>query len=167
MRYVIILLCLISFIETKAQKQSIIFYNDSTNKSVQIKTGGLLMVQYSGYLKQQELTTNNLLELNDSTLTLGQSRLFNHPVNVRKVNLDDVTGFRKVSAGTQLLKFGLTVGATLGTFYTISENDNLNSTQQLLYSTAAGLATSFTLKLVFPARKAKYRIKDGWRIIVR
>ena len=167
MRVILILLSLLGSVAIKAQKHGIIFYNDSTNKAVQIRTGGILMVQYVGYLNQQELTTNYLLELNDSTLTLGKPRLFNDPVNMRKINIKDITGFRKVTAGTQLLKFALTVGATLGTFYAISENDNLNSTEQLLYSTAAGFATSFTLKLAFPSRKAKYKIKDGWRIMVR
>ncbi|TLX73029.1 hypothetical protein E9993_16330 [Labilibacter sediminis] len=167
MRVILLLLLLTGSVAAKAQKQGIIFYNDSIKKAVQVRTGGILMVQYSGYLKQQELTTNYLLELNDSTLTLGKPRMFNHPVNVRRIKIKDVTGFRKVSAGTQLLKFALTVGATLGTYYAISENDNLNSTEQLLYSTAAGLTTSFTLKLAFPSRKAKYKIKDGWRIMVR
>lgn len=167
MKQLLVLLFLFGFLGIKAQKQGIIFYNDSTHKSVQIRTGGMLMVQYSGYLKQQELTTNYLLELNDSTLTLGQPRLFNDAVNVRKVNIEDITGFRKVTAGTQLLKFTLTVGATLGMFYAIGKNDHLNSTEQLLYSTAAGLTTNFTLKLIFPSRKPKYKIKDGWRIFVR
>lgn len=167
MKQILILLLLLCFIGVKAQKKGIIFYNDNTNKSVQIRLGGMLMVQYTGYLKQQELTTNYVLELNDSTLTLGQPRLFNHAANVRKVNIEDITGFRKVTAGTQLLKFTLTVGATLGMFYAIGKNDHLSSTQQLLYSTAAGFATSLTLKMVFPSRKAKYKIKEGWKIMLR
>lgn len=167
MKQLLILLFLFGLFSAKAQKRGIIFYNETTKKSVQISTGGMLMVQYSGYLKQQELTTNYLLELNDSTLTLGQPRLFNNAVNLRKVNIEDITGFRKVTAGTQLLKFTLTVGATLGMFYAIGKNDHLSSTQQLLYSTAAGFATSFTLKMIFPSRKAKYKIKEGWKIMVR
>jgi len=150
-----------------AQKSGVIFYNDIANRSVQIRTGGLLMVQYPGYLGQQELTTNYLLQINDSVLTLGQPRLFSKSINVRRVKIDDITGFRKVTAGTQLLKFTLTVGATLGMFYAIGRNEHLNSTEQLLYSTAAGLVTSFTLKVVFPSRKVKYKIKEGWRIMAR
>lgn len=155
-----------AFIALKAQRQILVFHNDSARQSVQLVEGGMLMVQYNGYLGQNELTTNTILELNDSLLVLGKPRLLVKPIETRMINLNDITGFRKISLGSQLLKFSLSTGATLGAYYAFSDNKDLNSTEKLLYSTAAGLATHFTIKLAFPGKKVKYKLKDGWKITI-
>jgi hypothetical protein len=151
----------------KAQKHGIIFYNDSARKAVQIKAGGMVMLSYKGYLKQYELTTNYILQLNDSLIVLGKPRLFREPANVRQVRLTDISGFRKVSGGSQLFKFAITLGGTLGSYYAFSANEHISTTEKLVYSTAVALCTQLTLRLVFPSKKVKYKIKDGWRIMLR
>jgi hypothetical protein len=150
----------------KAQRQILVFHNDSAKKAVQLVEGGMLMVQYNGYLGQTELNTNTIVELNDSLLILGKPRLLGKPLERREIRLNDITGFRKISAGSQLLKFALSTGATLGAYYTFSDNQNLTSTEKLLFSTATGLATHFTIKLAFPGKKIKYKLKDGWKITI-
>lgn len=167
MRLVVILFFIFVSLSIQAQRTSITFYNDSAKKFVQIRSGEMLLVKYSGYLKQVEIKADYLLNLNDSTLTLGQTSLFRKSINSREININDITGFRKISAGTQLLKLAFTISATLGSFYAINENKNLNSTQKLLFSTAAGFAINFSVKWAFPFKKEKYKMKNGWKIMVR
>jgi hypothetical protein len=167
MRYVLGIILLIGCLGLKAQKHGIIFYNDSAKKAVQVKTGGMVMLSYKGYLKQDELNTNYILQLNDSVIVLGKPRLFNAPADIRQVRIKDITGFRKVSEGTQLFKFLITLGGTLGSYYAFSANEHISTTEKLVYSTAVALGTQLTLSLVFPSKKVKYKIKDGWRIMLR
>ncbi len=162
-----IMIFLLMGLSSIAQQKLLVFYNESIHKAVQIKTNALVMIQYKGYLQQEELTTNNLMSCNDSIIILAQPRMFAQPLNPRKIKLEDITGFRKVSVGSQLLKFGITLGVTLGTFFTISNNDQFSSTEQLIYSSAAGLATNYGLKLIFPMNRVKYKLKDGWKIMIR
>ncbi len=150
-----------------AQYKVLGFYNDSIQKGVQVRNNSMIMIEYKGYLGQPELTTNYLISCTDTTITLAQPRMFASPANQRTIRLKDITGFRKVSTGSQLLKFGITLGVTLTTFFTISNNNNFGSGERIIYSTAAGLATNYGLKLIFPMNRVKYHLKDGWRIMIR
>ena len=162
--FVLLIICTFA----QAQKSTLIFYNQQQSEAVQIRKGGLLILEYQGYLKQMELNSNYILDVNDSTITMGKPRVFSAPTNTKTIRLKDITGFRKISAGSMLLKTALTVGATLGTYYTIRANgDKLSSTQQILYSTGAGLIANISLKLIFPQNKIKYKTENGWEIMVR
>ncbi len=153
---------------TNAQKSVVIFYNQHKAEAIQLRKGGLVVLKYRGYLQQMELESNYILELNDSTITMGKPRLFSNPINTKTIRIEDIHGFRKVSAGAMFLKSTLTIGATLGTYYAVrSHGDHLNSSQQILLSTGAGLLTSISLKLIFPDNKIKHKMKDGWKIMVR
>jgi len=168
MRLLFICSLILIALNTQAQKSSLVFYQPEQGKAVQIIKGGMLTLQYKGYLKQLELESNYIVDINDSSIVLGKPILFSTPKNTKIIRIKDITGFRKVSAGTLLLKSALTVGATLGTYYTLRNNgDNLSSTQHILYSTGAGLITRISLKLIFPENKVKYKTKNGWKIMVR
>ncbi len=168
LRYLILLLLFSSLIfEVKSQEKGIIFVNQITNKTIYIPKGGMLMVEYNGYLKQMELSTNTLLQLNDSSIVLGKYRLFGAPTNKRIIKTEDITGFRKISVGSQFLKTFLTLGVTLGSYYAFSNRENLNSTQRLAYSLGTGIVTTVLLKVIFPIKKVKYKLKDGWKMIVQ
>ncbi|MCW3806092.1 hypothetical protein [Plebeiibacterium marinum] len=149
----------------KAQKQILVFLNDKDKKATQIPLGGMLMLEYNGYLNQKELSMNYMMSLSDSSVVLSKYRLFGTPTEQRKIMLKDITGFRKVSVGSQFLKFALTTAATLGSYYAFSDKNNLNSTERLLYSTGVGLATHFGIKLAFPSKRIKHKITNDWRII--
>ncbi len=166
MRYLLIFLFITGFLALKAQKQVVVFYNETTNKSIQVPKGGMVMLQYQGYLNQIELNSNYLLQLNDSSLVIGKPRLIGKPTEIREIRVEDITGFRKISSGSQFLKMALTVGATLGSYYAFSDNDHLTSTQRLYLSVGTGLITNFSIKLIFPTKKVKHKLKDGWRIML-
>ncbi len=168
MRYLYILSFLLISVCAQSQKSALIFYNQDAHKAVQIPKGALLVVQYRGYLKQMELKSNSLIQVNDSMVVMGKPRLFTDATNLTHIRIDDITGFRKVSVGSQLLKTVLTIGATLGVYYGLRENgDKLSSTEQLLLSTGAGLLTNISLKFIFPLNRIKHKTKDGWIILVR
>ena len=168
MRYIFILSFLLIMVCAQAQKSALIFLNQDARKAVQIPKGAMMVVQYQGYLKQMELKSNSLLQVNDSMMVLGKPHLFRDATNLTHIRINDITGFRKVSVGSQLLKTVLTAGATLGTYYGLRENgDKLSSTEQLLLSTGAGLLTNISLKFIFPQNKIKHQTKDGWIILVR
>ncbi len=151
-----IFILLTFYIFSQAQKSTLIFYNKQQAEAVQIQKGGLLILEYQGYLKQMELNSNYIIDINDSTVILGKPNIFSAPTNTKTIRIKDITGFRKISAGSMLLKTALTVGATLGTYYAIRANgDKLSSTQQILYSTGAGLVANISLKLIFPQNKIK------------
>ncbi len=156
---------LVPFI-SNAQSQGIVFVNPETNKTIQVPRGSMLMIEYKGYLQQMETETNSLFFINDSSIVLGKYHLIGKHSGMRTVMLEDITGFRKISVGNQLLKTLFVFGATLGSYYAFSDNDNLNSTQRLALSLGTGLVTTSLVKIIFPTNKAKYRMKDGWKIVV-
>lgn len=168
MRPLLILFLLFISLYAQAQNSALIFLNQNAHKAVQIPKGSMMVVQYNGYLKQQELKSNTIIHINDSIIVIGKPRLFAEASDLTQIRINDITGFRKVSVGSQLLKTVLTVGATLGTYYGLRENgDKLSSTEQLLLSTGAGLITNVSLKIIFPQNKIKHKNKDGWIILVR
>lgn len=168
MRSLTILLFLFFTVCAQSQKSALVFINHGEYKAVQIPKGAMMVVEYNGYLKQLELKSNSVIEINDSMVVMGKARLFAQPQDITNIRIEDITGFRKISVGSQLLKTVLTVGATLGTYYGVREHgDRLSSTEQLLLSTGAGLLTNVSLKLIFPQNKIKNKMKDGWMILVR
>ncbi|WP_143525146.1 hypothetical protein [Labilibacter marinus] len=168
MRLIIIIGLLFIGVQLFSQKTGIIFYNQVEGKSIPFIKGSMIVVEYQGYLKQMELYTNNIIEVNDSTVLIGKARLFAAPTQVKEIRIEDIKGFRKISAGSLLLKTTLTVGATLGAYYAMRNYaDQLSSTEEILYSTAIGLATNISLNKIFPDKKVKYKMKDGWKVFVR
>ena len=168
MRLLIILVFINIGLNAFAQKTALIFLNQEEKKSIQLIKGTMVVLEYQGYLKQMELNTNYVVGVNDSTIIIGKPSLFAKPSEVKEIRIKDIQGFRKISAGSQLLKTALTIGATLGAYYGMrNNNDNLSSTQEILYSTGIGLATNISLKLIFPEKKIKYKMKDGWQTFVR
>lgn len=151
----------------KAQNRMLVFYNDSAREAIGVKKYGTVMLQYKGYLDQTELTTNTIISLSDSTITLAKPKVFGSPTQQRTIMLDDVTGFRKVSTGSQLLKTAIILGITVGSYFAISNNNNFNNTEQVIYATAIGLGTTYGIKLIFPMNKPKHLLKDGWKMKVR
>ncbi|MDB4334748.1 hypothetical protein OAA06_00155 [bacterium] len=149
-----------------AQNRVLVFHNDSLKKYVQVAKGQSLIVEYKGYLDQTELKYNSVTTINDSILMLGKPQLFGAPKNQRVINLGDIQGFRKKSAGTELLKTLCLAGITVGTYYSISQNDNLSEGEQILYSLGVGIGTKIVLELAFPTKKAKHFMKNGWRVRV-
>ncbi len=164
MRYLLLLLLLTSFYNLKAQDRILVFLNETEKKAVQIQTGGLVLLEYKGYLHQKELTRNYLLSVNDSSVTLGKARLFGGPVDNREIRIEDITGVRKVSIGSQFLKFALTTSAALGSYYFFSNMDNINNTEKLIYSTGLGLTSNFVIKLAFPINKVKHKLNKNWKV---
>ncbi len=168
MRYILTLCIFVTCLFAHSQKQALIFLNNKETKAVQISRGGMVVLQYQGYLKQLEQETNYIIDVNDSTITLGKPRVFSSPKDVKEIRIKDIRGFRRISVGSQLLKMVLTVGATLGTYYAITENgDDLTNTQELLFSTGAGLAARISLNIIFPDNKIKHKVKDKWKVITR
>ena len=123
------------------------------------------MVEYSGYLGQKELSMNYMMNLNDSSLILSKVKLLGSPTERKEIMLKDITGFRKVSVGSQFLKFALTTAATLGSYYAFSDKGSLNSTERLLYSTGVGLVTHFGIKLAFPTKRIRYKMNKNWKVL--
>ncbi len=166
LRYLLFFCFFLLSFASNAQSQSIVFVNPETNKTIQVPKGSVLMVEYKGYLQQLELEMNNLFVVNDSSIVLGKYHLIGKHSDMRTIKLDDITGFRKVSVGSQLLKTLFVFGATLGSYYAFSDNDNLNSTQQLALSLGTGLVTTSLIKIIFPSNKVKHKMKEGWKIVV-
>ncbi|WP_282037572.1 hypothetical protein [Saccharicrinis aurantiacus] len=164
----LLLICIIGIsINIKAQKEMLVFYNDSARQAIGVKKYGTVMLEYKGYLNQTELKTNTIIEISDSTVVLAKPRIFNGPTQHHSIMLNDITGFRKVSAGSQLLKTAIILGVTVGSYFAISNNDNFSNTEQVVYATAIGLGTTYGLKLIFPMNRPKYFFKDGWKVRTR
>ncbi len=163
-RYLIIIL-FFSSIVFHAHAQELVFVNPTTNKSIHVQKGAMLMIEYRGYLKQMELTTNTLFQMNDSSIVIGKYHLLGPASDLRVIKTEDITGFRKVTVGTQVLKTILALGVTLGSYYAFSDNANLNSTERLVYSLGTGIVTTALLKIIFPTNRVKHKMKDGWKVI--
>ncbi len=163
MRYILLFIAIIFLGNLKAQKNILVFLNETDKKAIQIQTGGLVLLEYNGYLKQKELTKNYLMSINDSSVILGKARLLGAPVEKREIRLKDITGVRKVSVGSQFLKFAITTAAAIGSYYVFSDMDNVNTTEKLLYSTGLGITTNFVIKLAFPSNKIKYKLNKNWK----
>jgi len=164
MRLLLYIILLLGFNSLHAQKNILVFLNETEKKAIQIQTGGLVLLEYNGYLNQKELTLNYMLSINDSSVILGKSRVFGGPIEKREIRIADLTGVRKVSAGSQFLKFAITTAAAIGSYYVFSDMKNVNTTEKLLYSTGLGLTTNFMIKLAFPTKKIKYKLDKNWKV---
>ncbi|MCW3786826.1 hypothetical protein [Plebeiibacterium sediminum] len=164
MRYILFFILLIGLGNLNAQKKILVFLNETEQQAVQIRTGGLVLLEYSGYLKQKELSMNYMISVNDSSVILGKSKVFGGVAEKREIRIEDITGVRKISVGSQLLKFTLTSVATIGSYYALSDMNNINTTERLLYSTGIGLTTNFAIKLAFPTKKVKYKLNKNWKV---
>ncbi len=165
-KYIYIIILILITVKITAQKRSIIFYNENTTKSVRLNKGNLVLIEYQGYLSQIEQKLNYLLSVNDSTLILGKPMLFSPPKQIYSIKIKDINGAKRISNGTQLLKFTLIAGSTIGTYYIIRNNkNNLSYFQELGISALVGFSTRIVINKLFPNNKVKHKFNDKWKYV--
>lgn len=126
-----------------------------------------------GYNNQLEYSANLVLEITDSTITLG-NKLFNahrnrlnHKINQHKtIRIQDIVAFRKRRSGVEIAKNLIQISALVGSAIILTgiySTSSISPGNALLLSIGTGLSINFGIKGLFP-ENAKFFMKDGWEI---
>ncbi|TAE87292.1 MAG: hypothetical protein EAY81_04320 [Bacteroidetes bacterium] len=153
--------------------QELAFINKAQNKVITVQVGNKLHLAYRGYYNQLEYSANLVLEITDSTITLG-NKLFstdrnrlNHKINQYKtIRIKDIVAFRKRSSGAEIAKNLIQIGTIVGSAIVLTgiySTSNISPGNALLLSIGTGLSINFGIRGLFP-ENAKFFIKDGWEI---
>ena len=165
----------LTVISLKAQSQ-LIFINTSINKIIKVQNGDQLSLQYKGYLGQTEYFKHNVGHITDSSVILGyyfpeygafQNKMTNNAKWVQKeILLKDITMFRRIGPGRQLLKSTLEFGTALSALFLLNNlyiNNTFSNLQKFGITLSAGLIPRIIIGVIMP-EKPKYVISDGWRV---
>jgi hypothetical protein len=154
------------------------FINRAKHKVIEVKPGNQLSIKYKGYLGQPEFVKQAVTDINDSMITLGidpqllggmGKALENNPKFVyRKIRIADITMFRRMTAGRQLLKQSLLLTNIVASFFVVTglnDHTNLTSAEVFFASAGIGLVTAIIIHVSFP-ENPKYRLEEGWEVTV-
>lgn len=158
------------------------FLHKQLNKLVEIRIGQQVCLLYNGYLNQQEFAKNIVTEITDSTITLGhdpemmgsiaqkmmQKQALKTGSSYKIIRIKDIRGFRRMTAGRQLLKTATQTASFVGLFFLVSsvyQSDHISSWNAFLISFGSGIATTTIINALFP-ENIRYLMKDGWQAVV-
>ncbi|MCV9388895.1 hypothetical protein [Reichenbachiella ulvae] len=164
MRIALTFLLVLSGSALMAQKK-LVFQNDQLGETIEVKEGDYLKLRYKGYLDQEAEVENYVSEISDIAIHYIQPTKKEGLMDNRTIMLGDITGFRRMSKMRPFLVPLTSVGVGVGIYYTISANNSLNETEQLLYSLGASIGTSLLINRIFKT-DIKLKMSDGWYIRV-
>lgn len=150
------------------------FVNPAQKKVILVKPGSKLYIAYKGYNGQTEFTANTVTGVTDSSFILGikppvffKKRTPDARVNLYKeVKFSDITYFRKRSAGGEISRDLLKIGAAVTSIILLSNlyrNNNISRGNAVLISLGTGMVINWSIRLAFP-ENTRYKMDDGWRI---
>ena len=177
-KFKLFLLFLVLIFGAVLQAQTnIYFINRAKNKVVEVKVGQILSLKYKGYLGQPEFVKETVTEITDSFVVLGvnpeilgagfQKILSSNPKFIyKKVMLNDIVSFRRITAGRQLLRTSLMVANIIGIGYLLTDLYHYNTftvPETLGISLGVGIVSSLAINIFFP-ENPKYFLNNGWII---
>lgn len=174
MKQILSLLLFYCSVFAYAQQPVIVFKNTATNKVIKVKPGNTLSIQYNGYMGQSEQFKQLVTDINDSMVTLGypQSASFLNAIDKangpKQIRIADITRFRKMTTGRQLVKALLKLSTAVGTYilaYNLAKLPDLSTGELLLYTLSVGMGSATLVEVAFPEHP-KYFLKDGWEVSV-
>ena len=154
----------------------LVFTNSKLNKVIEVKAGQFLSVRYNGYLGQPEFFKNVVTEITDSTILLGiQPELIspvlknrNIPGSGKVIRITDISAFRRMRIGRQLLKSMSILGLAVGDYFLLSHlfrNVKISSGSAFLISLGAGIGGKIFIDLLYP-ESPKFNMSEGWQVSV-
>ncbi len=167
---------------TLAAQPRLFFMNKQLNKMVEVFPGQQVCLLYNGYLNQQEFAKNIVTEITDSTITLGhdpdmmgnfgqkmaRKQALKTGSSYKIIRIKDIRGFRRITAGRQLLKTATQSASIVGLFFLVSgvyQSDHISSWNAFFISFGSGIATTTIINALFP-ENIRYLMKDGWQAVV-
>lgn len=172
-RYLVFCFLLLCTVTSSGQRQ-LLFFQEFSGKSVTIQQGHKATLLYKGYNGQMEVFSEMVTEITDSTVTLGAdlskvSKRFK-PGRMKRntfkvIRIQDITGFRKMGLGRQLLKTTVRVGEVIGTAYFLGYiyASDLSAGTAFLISMGTGFTIIGVNSVLFP-ENIKHYMQDGWQV---
>lgn len=158
-----------------AQEQVLVFKHPTGNREIVVKPGQTLSIQYSGYRGQTEYFKQMVTAINDSVITLG------YPVRTpffttidptktgeKQIRISDITRFRRITQGRQLLKSLATTTVAVGSFlafFKLNLSGKYSGAQSLLIAFGITTGSMLLVEVMLP-ENPKYQLADGWTVQV-
>ena len=137
------------------------FNNIITKDTIWLFENDKAIIQYNGYLSQKEEIKGRILQINDSLIILGSKFLGIENIN-KKINITDISGFRKYTKARRILKTSLNIIVIGGSIYA-PEILNINSLfGSYSVSVGTGIIGVEIIDLIF-SNKVKNTTKSGWK----
>jgi len=155
----VIILIFISF--SVFTQNALRFNNIITKDTVWVFENDKVVIQYKGYLKQNEEIKGRVLQINDSLIILG-SKLFGIPNVSKKIKITDVTGFRRFSRARRILKTSLNIAVIAGSIYLPEALGVTSSIGIYATSLSSGIVGVGIIELIF-SNKVKNTTNTGWK----
>lgn len=157
----VILIVLIFFMSSVFSQNALRFNNIITKDTVWLFENDKVIIQYKGYLKQNEEVKARVLQINDSNIVLG-SKIFGVLTVNKTIKISDIEGFKRFSRARRILKTTLSVGVVVGSIF-LPEAIGVTSSLGIYATTvAAGLVGVGVIELIFSS-KVKNTLNTGWQ----
>lgn len=141
------------------QKSYVCLTHQASGKAMLFEKGDYVYIAYDGYLGQAEGQAGYILQIDSTGLVLGKTM---RPKSaLKRIEAGDISGVRRLSAALDLAK-ALSVLAVSLTTYSVASNAGADRYLALTASVAAALGVQTAGNAIFPAKRPKYKISDGW-----
>lgn len=158
------LLCLVLLAHIGfGQKAYLCMTNTASGKALLFEKGDYVYIGYRGYLGQEEGQAGYILQLDTAGLILGKTMMARSVQ--KRIAKRDITGIRRLSAGLELAKALTVLASSLGT-YSAAGSAGAGRYVSLSASVAAALGMQAAGNALFPAKRPKYFIEDGWTVTI-
>ncbi len=152
-------------------QQKVCFYNIETKGIIEIQSGDIVKLSYSGYLGQPEVKLGMILSVQDSIIEIsapsyGSGMLKTSIEDPRFIITKDITGFRKFRRSRPYLMALSTMAISIGTiftYYIIDKKTTLSFGEKFAISLGSGIATKLIVRGLFPER-IKNKIGKTWAV---
>lgn len=171
------LICFSGIVNAWAQK-SLLFYQQKSAKTIELKVGHRAAILYKGYTGQTEFFCETVTEISDSTIELGINLQNKYPsialrpgkmnrITHKTIRIIDIIGFRRMTIGRQVAKLTLTTAGIIGSFYILPKiySTGLSPTAAFFASLGYGIGILWLNNILFP-ENIKYYFEDGWSVKV-
>jgi hypothetical protein len=166
---------LFGFFNSKCIAQQVQFKNEQ-GKTITVKQGDQISLFYNGYLGQKQYHNADFLYGTDSSIVLGTNIqpkneknanfLLLHNMQKKEILFKDILAFRRISIGRKVLSSTIQFISIMSfavALSEISDNNQLNFGQSLLYSLAGGIGISLFINIALPDNP-KYTMSSGWQV---
>ena len=157
-----LLLCLVlsaASLVLNGQKAYLCMTHAESGKALLFDKGDYIYLGYNGYLGQPEGLAGYILQLDSTGIVLG--RTMGAKSRLKTIAVDDISGIRKLSQMLELAKAGAVLTASLVT-YSVAGNAGAGRYLALSTSVASAWGVQCAGNALFPSKRPKYKIADGW-----
>lgn len=162
--YLLVCICLVHLSnEGFGQKAYLCLTNVQQGKALLFEQGDYVYIAYNGYLGQPEGLAGYIISIDTAGLVLGKTMM--HKTEKKRIARADISGLRRLSAGIELAKACAVLAASLGA-YSLAWNAGAGRWASLTASVASALSVQAGANAIFPSKRAKYLLADGWTVSI-